>query len=103
MAAIKRKRRSRALGTGYRTEIRELRAAGMSEADVLRHMPGLSPSELAITLSLPSRRGRPPKEPTITSVAAVRRWRATKRPRTVRAAVECIDYLLSLIDAPKGR
>jgi hypothetical protein len=91
-------RKSRALGVGYRRHIRELRAAGASETDILRMMPGLRPSELALTLALGGKRGRPPKPPTVASVAAVRRWRATKRPRTLRAALECIDFLLGMLD-----
>jgi hypothetical protein len=88
---------SRSLGRGYRARIRELHALGMSEAQILDTMPGLRRSELRVTLSLSQRRGRPPKNPTILSMEAVRRWRATQRPRTLRAALECIDFLLERV------
>lgn len=71
---------------------------GASEASILKAIPGLRPSELKLTLSIASRRGRPLKAPTIRSLADVVRWRSTKRPRTLRAAVECIDYLLELVE-----
>jgi hypothetical protein len=70
----------------------------MSHSDILQAMPGLRRSELELTLSVSERRGRPPKQPTIQSLAAVKRWRATQRPRTIRAALECIDFLLSRIE-----
>ena len=94
----KRPPKSRSLGRGYRARIRALAAIGVTEAAILAAMPGLRPSELRLTLALDSRRGRPPKEPTIRSLDDVKRWRSTKRPRTLRAAVECIDYLLELIE-----
>ena len=93
-----RRLNSRAAGPGYRTRIRELAAAGMTRVDIA-HAIGVRPSEVELTLALPARRGRPLKRPTIKSVAEVRRWRASQRPRTIRAALECIDYLLQLIDA----
>jgi hypothetical protein len=86
------------LGTGYRAKVRSLAAAGLSEEGILESIPGLTPWELQATLSTPSRRGRPPKAPTISTLDGVKRWRSTKRPRTIRAAVECIDFLLSVIE-----
>ena len=71
---------------------------GATEAAILKAIPGLRPSELRLTLSIASRRGRPPSGPSIRSLADVKRWRSTKRPRTLRAAVECIDYLLELVE-----
>jgi hypothetical protein len=94
----RRVRSSRAVGTGYRSQIRGLEAAGMSHAEIASTLR-VRPSEVEITLALSTRRGRPPKKQTVTSMAAVKRWRSTKRPRTIRAAVECIDYLLGVIDA----
>ena len=94
----KRQNKSRSLGPGYRARIRALAAAGANEAAILEAMPGLRPSELRLTLSLEPQRGRPPKPRAIRSVADVKRWRSTKRPRTLRAAVECIDYLLEVLD-----
>jgi hypothetical protein len=85
-------------GPGYRAQIRELATIGTPEAEILKAIPGLRPSELRLTLSLPTQRGRPPKEPTIRSLEDVQRWRCTKRPRTIRAAVECIDYLLGFVE-----
>jgi hypothetical protein len=90
-------RRSRSLGRGYRARIRELAALGLSKSQILEVMPGLRASELELTLSLSTRRGRPRKRPTIETVEAVKRWRATRRPRTLRAAIECIDLLLRLL------
>lgn len=95
--------RSRVLGRGYRARIRELVTLGMSKAEILAAIPGLKPSELALTLSISSRRGRPPKKPTIESVDAVKRWRATQRPRTLRAALECIDFLLGRLSELEQR
>ena len=94
----KRQPKSRSLGQGYRARIRALAAMGATEAAILKAIPGLRPSELKLTLSIDSRRGRPPKSPTVRSLADVKRWRSTKRPRTLRAAVECIDYLLELLE-----
>ena len=94
----KRQPKSRALGQGYRARIRALAAIGATHAAILKAIPGLRPSELKLTLSIASRRGRPLKGPTIRSLADVKRWRSTKRPRTLRAAVECIDYLLQLVE-----
>lgn len=100
-----RKRESRAVGPGYRAEIRALAAAGMTRSEIARTLR-VRPSEVTITLGLSPRRGRPPKKKTVTSIAVVRRWRATQRPRTLRAALECIDFLLEVIDgrrAPEPR
>lgn len=94
-----RPRQKRALGRGYRAQIRELAALGLSRAQILDAMPGLRASELQITLAVSSRRGRPPKPPTIASIEAVKRWRSTQRPRTMRAALECIDFLLKQLEA----
>jgi hypothetical protein len=90
--------RSRSLGRGYRARIRELAALGLSKSQILDVMPALRASELEVTLSLSPRRGRPPKRPTIATVEAVKRWRATQRPRTLRAAIECIDFLLEQLN-----
>lgn len=70
----------------------------MSEAEIQAAIPGLSSTELELTLSSSPRRGRPPKPPSIASIDAVRRWRATQRPRTLRAALECIDFLLARLE-----
>jgi hypothetical protein len=94
----KRQPKSRSLGRGYRARIRALAAMGATEAAILKAIPGLRPSELKLTLSIAARRGRPPKGPTVRSLADVKRWRSTKRPRTLRAAVECIDFLLELVE-----
>ena len=96
--AASRPRPSRALGRGYRAHIRQLDKLGLSLAEILAEIPGLNASELELTLSRNPRRGRPPKRPSIESVEAVRRWRATQRPRTLRAALECIDFLLTQLE-----
>lgn len=95
--------RSRALGRGYRARIRELATLGLSRDQILEAMPGLSASELALTLNVSSRRGRPPKMPTLASLEAVKRWRATRRPRTLRAALECIDFILAQLETLQQR
>jgi hypothetical protein len=98
----KRPVKRRAQGPGYRKMIRELAAAGLAREEILAAMPGLRPSELELTLAVQPRRGRPPKTPSITTIEAVQRWRATQRPRTLRAAVECIDCLLGLLERQAG-
>src|ERR1700712_3839631 len=95
---MERTSRTRALGGGYRAKIRELDALGMTRVEILEAMPGLRASELDLTLSVSRRRGRPPKLPTITSLEAAKRWRSTQRPRTLRAAIECLDFLLEHLD-----
>lgn len=89
----------RAHGPGYRDRIRELSALGVATSEIRKLMPGLRASEIERTLAISPRRGRPLKKPTVHSITAVKRWRATQRPRTMRAALECIDFLLSIVEA----
>ena len=96
--ATEAERHVRPAGRGYRAKIRTLAQLGMQVSEIARELR-IRPSEVALTLATPVTRGRPRKPGSVRSVADVKRWRATKRPRTLRAAVECIDFLLRVIEA----